>query len=133
MFLMLISMIGREATPDGPPPPQDREPAMFQMQYTMSSSSADAAFVINDSRQPVCATQSTISWIAPSSLCADLRPATVSHQFIPYFFFLALPALQSTQVMVTQSQPGMGRMLQVTNNARLMPGLSIKTEVRYQY
>lgn len=43
LFLMLISMIGG----------QEREPAMFQMQYTINASSADAVFVLNDARAPV--------------------------------------------------------------------------------
>ena len=52
VFLMLISMIGKTPAP-GEPPQQDREPAMFQMQYTVNANTADAAFVLNDSKQPV--------------------------------------------------------------------------------
>jgi len=58
VFLMLISMLGKlpPATEGGevpPPQPQDREPAMFQLQYTLNASATDASFVLNDTRNPV--------------------------------------------------------------------------------
>ena len=70
VFMMLISMLG---TPGGP---QDREPAMAQVQFQLGSKSADASLVVQDTRLP------------------------------------------SVQAMVTQSQPGAGRLLQLTAQHR---------------